>query len=401
MIPRNSIHGRGAPVPFEPARPLRNVLPLFLLLAAAVGPSAVHAQATPIHTLEQDVAAAAFAPDGRLAYAVRRIVQGRRIEQRRDDIFLLPAAGSDKPRRLVDGNRLVRGGLPFSFAVQSMRWSPDGAKLTVELLAAVIPGKSLEEMSVNFERGQVEEFFMTLLLDEQGKEIKIEGGDSVVPLAVNATWLADGITVAYVTAREKPSLLLAMGTLRPAGGRGRAAFEHLSFSAVAWDSARNSAVAIERDAALRNKPRLVLLDVLKQTRRELCELDAYLGQLSISPSGTKVAYFRDFDTLEIRDVADPQKISRVKVAYGVYAWAAQEDSILMKRALERKKGDLYWVRVPAPVLAPASGVPAAADPQARPILSGLGFRDFFLAPDGKRIAVVEPGKRHLLVYSLE
>jgi len=373
---------------------------LLLLLTAGACPPVARAQVSPIFTIEQEVVAAAFAPDGRLVYAVRRIVETRHIEQRRDDIFLL-APGSDKPRRIVEGQKLVRGGLPFSFAVQSIRWSPDGTKLSLDLLAAVIPGKSLEEMSINFERGQVEEFSMTLLLDDQGKEIKVEGGDSVIPLAVHAAWLADGATVAYITEKEKPNLLFAMGTLRPAGGRGRAVFENSSFTAVAWDSVRSSAAAIERDPGLRNKPRLVLLDVLRQTRRELAEMDAYLGQLSISPSGTRIAYFRDYATLEILDVADPRKRARVKVAYGDYAWTQQEDTILMKRALEKKKGDLYWIRVPMPALPPPAGVPETADPKPRQILSGLGFRDFALAPKGDRIAVIEPGKRNLLIYSLE
>ena len=372
---------------------------LFLLAAAAATPP-VAAQATPLQTIEQEVPAVAWAPDGRLAYAVRRIIQGRRIEQRRDDIFIL--SGAEKPKRIVDGGRLVRGGLPFSYAVQSMRWSPDGQRLTVELLAAVIPGKSYEEMGVNFERGIVEEFSMTLLLDDTGKEIKIQGADSVIPRALNATWLGDGVTVAFVTEAQKPpNLTFSMGTVRPAGGRGGGIFDNNHFTSVAWDAKRNLAIAIERDPALRAKPRLVALDIVRESRRELTELDAYLGQLSVSPSGTKVAYFRDYDTMEIRDTADPQKIARVKVAYGVYAWSPDETSILMKRALERRKGDLYWIRVPALAPAPASGAIPSAEPNAQPILHGLGFRDFALAPDGKRIAVTEPGKRNLLIYSLE
>lgn len=385
-----------------PQCPLRYVL-LSTLAVALVGSflfvREARGQASPLQTIEQEVVAMAYAPDGRLVYAVRRIIRGRRIEQRRDDIFLL--AGEEKPKRIVDGERLVRSGLPFSYAVQSIRWSPDGTRLTVELLAAVIPGKSLEEMNLNFERGVIEEFAMTVLLDQAGKEIKIQGGDSVIPRAINATWLADGVTVAFVTEREKPSLLLSMGTVRPAGGRGGGIFDNSAFSAVAWDSRRNIGVAVERDPALRAKPRLVLLDILKQTSRELAELDAYLGQVSISPSGARVAYFRDYETMEIRDIADPRKISRVKVAYGDYAWGADDETILMKRALERKKGDLYWIRVPAPAPLPASGAPEPADAKAHSILSGLGFRDFALSADGKRVAVTEPGKRNLLIYSLE
>lgn len=389
---------RHAPLSVASATPCPLRVAFAFLLAGLTPVAPLYAQAAPQQTIEHEVVAMTFAPDGRLAYAARRIIEGRGIEQRRDDIFLI--TGAEKPRRIVDGQKLVRSPLPFSYAVQSLRWSPDGTRLTVEMLAAIIPGKSLEEMNLNLERGVVEEYAMTLLLDETGKEIKIQGGDSVIPRATNAAWLGDGITVAFVTEKEKPNLLFSVGSVRPAGGRGGVLFENYAFSAVAWDARRGLGAAIERDAALRGKPRLVLLDVLRQERRELAELDAYLGQISVSPSGARVAYFRDYDTMEIRDVADPQKLARIKVAYGAYAWDPGEQLILMKRALEKKKGDLYWIRVPALAPAPASGPIPSADPQARPILSGLGFRDFALAPDGRRLAVTEPGKRNLLLYSL-
>lgn len=379
------------------ARSTRSIAIGLLLCWLAASSTLAEPELTALLTIEDEVTAAAFSPDGRLAYSVRRIVKGRRIEEQRDDIFLV-AGGAGKPRRIVDGQKLVRSNLPFSYSVQKIRWSPEGTKLAVQILAAVIPGNSLQEMNDNFEKGITETFPMTVLLDDQGKEIKIEGGDGSIPRAENAVWLADGVTVAYLVEREKKSLLYAMGTVRPAGGRGRAVFENSTFGAVAWDPRRNAAVAVERDPAMRAKPRLVYLDILKQTRRELLELEAYLGGLSISPSGARVAYFRDYDTMEIRDVAEPKNLVRVKVAYGEYAWAPEEDSILMKRALERKKGDFYWIKVPAFAELPGA---TAVDPGARSVLNGLGFRDFSLAHDGRRIAVIEPGRRNLLVYPLE
>jgi hypothetical protein len=32
------------------------------------------------------------------------------------------------------------------------------------------------------------------------------------------------------------------------------------------------------------------------------------------------------------------------------------------------------------------------------VLHGLSFRDFELSPDGRFLAVIQPGKRNLLVY---
>jgi dipeptidyl aminopeptidase/acylaminoacyl peptidase len=347
------------------------------------------AQTIPSQVVEQECVAMAYAPDGRLAYATRRMIEVRRVEMRRDDIFLLGADG--KPKRIVDGQRLVRSQTPFSYAIQSMRWSPDGSKLTVEMITSVF---------TNWERGTTEEGYLTLLIDDAGKEIKIHGGDSVITGARNSTWLADGITVVFLNETARPSLVYGIGTVRPAGGRGGAIFDKYSFAAVAWNPQQSAAVAIERDTAMKLPPRLVWLDLLKQERRELTDVSTYLGQLTLSPSGRYLAYFRDADTLEIRDVADPARLARVRVAYGIYAWGPDETRILMKRALERKKGNLYWIRVPA-LATPAGPAVPVADSAAQPILHGLGFRDFALSPDGRRVAVLEPGQRHLQVFDLQ
>jgi hypothetical protein len=52
-----------------------------------------------------------------------------------------------------------------------------------------------------------------------------------------------------------------------------------------------------------------------------------------------------------------------------------------------------------PLAAEAAGnAPVTAEVVPRSILHDLEFRQFDISPDGRFLAVVEPGKRNLLVY---
>ncbi len=381
---------------FAPLLPLFPLPPILFLLLCLSAPA--RAQETPTLTVDETCTAFAYAPDGRIAYAVRHILTTRRLEIQRDDIWLIGQDG--KRRRIVSGEKLIQGprGLrdpaPFSYAVQSLRWSPDGTRLTVEMLTSQM---------IN-QRGDTQEGVVTLLLDENGKEIKIAGADSIIPDGVNAAWLADGVTVVYLQEAVKPKLLYSIHSVRPVAGRGGVLFAEHAFVAAAWNAKQNAGAAVERDRSLSGPPRLVSLDLIKETRRELAMLDGYVGGLSLSPSGTKIAYFRDHEVLEIRELAAPERVARLRVAFGAYHWAADEHRILLKRGLERRSGDLAWVAVPAldaSSIKPGSGAPPAAEVELRPVLHGLTFRDFELSPDGRFLAVTQPGKRNLLVYPVQ
>lgn len=348
--------------------------------APTPSPAAPQSVPTPTLTVDEQVVAFAFAPDGRIVYALRHIMKVRQWELERDDFWLVTPDG--KRRRIVNGERIVKANTPYSYTVQSIRWSPDGTKLTAQLLTEqVIDAK-----------GNTREETLTLLLDDDGKEIKIAGGDSVISEGTNATWLGDGVTVGFVFEAVKPKLLFSVGSVRPLAGRGGDAFDRHTFTAVAWDAPHNAAVAVERDSKLSMAPALVWLDLVAKQRRVLATLDAFLGQLSVSPSGKRVAYFRDQGTLEIREVANPDKIATVKIAYGEYLWSADESRILLKRGSlnpdpsSRRSGDLVWVNV--------------SDGKTEPALAGLTYRDFALSPDGRFLGVIEPGKRNLLVYPI-
>jgi hypothetical protein len=354
----------------------------------AIVPVCALAQDKPLQTVEETVTAFAYAPDGRIAYSVRKLYSSRRIDYQRDDIWVLGTDG--KRKKIANGEKLVQGGGDvFSYAIQSMRWSPDSTRLTVEMLTSQMTNAT----------GDTQEGEVTLMIDDNGKEIKIIRGDSVIPDAYDATWLADNATVVYLSEAAKPKLLFHIGQTRPAVGRGGVIFFGHMFTTVAWNAKQNTAVAIERNASLSGPPRLVALDLAKESSRELATLDGFSGGLVLSPSGARVAYYKDPDVLEIRELAHPEKFARMKVTFGILQWAADEQRILLKRGLKKKTADLVWVRVPQTIGAPTAGPIPEADVQ--PVLHGLTFRDFELSPDGRQLAVIEPGKRSLVIYPVQ
>lgn len=357
---------------------------LLLTVGAELVGIPAFAQDKPRQTVEERCTAMAYAPDGRIAYSVRKIYSSRRTDYERDDIWVLSTDG--KRKKIVNGEKLVHGGGDiFSYAIQSLRWSPDSTRLTVEMLTSTMD-----------QRGETHDGELTLLIDENGKEIKIVKDDSVIPDSYEATWLGDGASVAYLTEAAKPRLLFNITLTRPAVGRGGVIFFGHTFSAVAWNAKESKGVAIERNATLSGPARLVELDIGKETVRELATLEGYAGGLVLSPSGARVAYYRDIDVLEVRDVARPELVARAKLTFGVLQWAPDEKRLLLKRGMEKKSADLVWVRVPQP--GPAAATSAIPEADVQPALHGLTFRDFELSPDGRQIAVLEPGKRSLLVY---
>ncbi len=376
------------------------------------------AQSVPALTINEEVTAFAFAPDGRIAYAVRHIFGEKKLQVQRDDIWVATMDG--KKTRIIEGQKLFRGPEPFSYAIQSLRWSPDGARLAVEMYTSTMTS----------EHGETKEGYATWLLDAAGKEVHIAGSPALIEGAGNSAWLTDGATVAFMHEAMQPKLLFDIRTLRAASSGGDTPFPERTFSSVAWDlrpAAGSFAVAIERDTNLSGPIRLVWLDLQKKDRRELAQLSAFAGQLSVSPSGKLVAYFRDQEILEVREVARPDRVGRIRVGYGAYAWANDDERILIKRGTfdtsargtgsGRRSGSLAWLKLsplearpaaaPAKDLsaAPARPFPAATerdfrDADLQPALSGLLFQNFAISPDGRWLAVTAPGARPLQVFSI-
>ena len=333
------------------------------------------AQGKPVFTLDEDCSAFDIAPDNRTVCAARRLMRQGPYTLERDDIWVAGPGG--KSRRIVDGEKLVASRAPYSYAIQRITWSPDGQRLAVEMATSQVVDQ----------RGTVKEGQLVDLMDGDGREIKIEGTKaSVIEGAYDATWLGDGQTVVFLTEAVKPRLLYQIGMVRPMGGRGGPMFGEHAFAGVAWDARRNRAIALERDRALAGPSVLVELDLLKESRKEIATLAGFAGELSISPSGSKVAYFRDGDTLEIRELEHPEKAVGVTAAYGHYEWSKEERKVLLKRGPAKKSGDLVWLSIP--------------DGQVTPILHDLFFHDFEISPDGNFLGITQPGKRALMVYPL-
>ncbi len=373
------------------SRRLKRICWLFCFAALGCALPSAKAQNLdkPLQSIDEEITAFAYAPDGRIVYSVYRHFKTKLYDLEHDDIWLQETGG--KHRRLLQGEKFNRGNQPFSYMIDSFSWSPNGRLILANLFTTTAVDDS----------GKTQDSFMTLVLEDSGKEMRIAGGDSVIPDASNAFWLPDNATIVYLAEAVKPRVLCSIKSTRLATGSLPSFYEGRTFLEVAWIHGMNFAIAVEQNRVQTGPPRLQRLDLSSEDGdKELATLDAYEGGLSVSPSGKKVAYFIDKEILEVRDLTSPNHVARVRVGLGAFHWSPDESRILLKRAIEKKSGDLVWIDLP-PLAAPSTGhdIPVS-QPQAISILHGLSFRDFAISPDGRSLAVVAPGKRNLLVFPL-
>jgi hypothetical protein len=341
----------------------------------------------PVQTIDEEVTAFAYSSDGRLVYSVYHRLKTKAYDLEHDDIWLQDAGG--KRHRLLEGPKFIRGSQPFSYIVNSFRWSPSGHMIAAELLTTTVVDDS----------GRAEDSFQTLLLEDSGREIHINKGDNVILDAANAAWLSDNTTIAFLSEAVKPRELFSLKFLRPATGPLLSFYEGRTFRDVAWLAGLNSAIAVEQNRNVTGPYRLQRLDLLSDDAKELATLDGYEGGLSVSPSGKKVACFIDKEVLEIRDTTSLNRVARLRIGLGVFRWSPDESRILLKRSTEKKSGDLVWIDLPPLAVAPAHDIPAS-EPTPIPVLRGYMFRDFALSPDGRSLAGVITGRRNLFVFPL-
>ena len=371
---------------------LRKFCSLICLLAGCCSLPSARAQdvdfSKPLKTIDEEVTAFAFAPDGRVVYSVRRLFKAKQYDLQRDDIWLQETNG--KRRRLLNGEKFIRGAGPFTYRVDCFRWSPNGHRILGQLFTT----------SVVDDSGRTQDSPMTLVLEDNGKEVHIGSGDQVIEDSGNAFWLQDNATIIYFGEVLKPKILFSFKYVSLVGAPPGSVFEGRTFLDASPVPGSNAAITAERDRNLSGPPRLQRMDLLSQDDHELATLGDFSGGLSVSPSGTKAAYYLDKEVLEVRDLSDPRKVARLRIGLGSFQWAAGENRILLKRAPEKKSGDLVWVDIP-PLAATADGKePALAEPTPVEILHGLTYRDFAISPDGRLLAVVPPGKHNLVFYSL-
>jgi dipeptidyl aminopeptidase/acylaminoacyl peptidase len=356
--------------------------------AFLVSPVAAQDLDKPLQNIDEEITAFAFAPDGRIVYAVHRNFKTKLYDLEHDDIWLQDASG--RRRRLLEGQKFNRGNKPFSYIVNSFRWSPNGRMILAELLTTTVVDDS----------GKTQDSFQTLVLDDGGREIRIAKGDSVIPDAANPFWLPDNVSINSLSEAVPPRMLFSLKSTRLDSGSFKSPQEGRTFRDVNPLPGTTSAIAIEQDHSQTGPSRLQRLDLLSDDDKELATLDGYEGGLSVSPSGKKVAYFLDKEILEVRDLASADRLARLRIGLGVFRWSPDESRILLKRSIEKKSGDLVWIDLPPLTTASKEHDIPISQPQPTPILHGLAFRDFAISPDGRFLAVVAPGKRNLLVFPL-
>jgi hypothetical protein len=342
----------------------------------------------PLQTIDEDITAFAFAPDGRIVYSVRRNMKTKLYDLQHDDIWLQEPNG--KKKRLLLGEKFKYGDKPFSYAVDSFRWSPDGRLILARLFVTAVID----------EGGKTQDSYMTVVLDDSGKDVRINGGENVIRDSANAFWLLDNTTVIYMTEAVKPRALLSFQYTNLKTGPVGPAFEGRTFLDAAQIEKSNVAIGVEQDRAQTGPPRLQRLDLLAQDDKELATLQDFAGGLSISPSGKKTAYYIDKEVLEIRDLTDIHRVARVRVGTGVFHWAPDERRILLKRAVEKKTAELAWFDIPELAESAEGKEIPVAQPSPQPILRAVGFRDFSISSDGKLLGVIAPGKHNLFVFPL-
>ena len=326
----------------------------------------------PLFTIDEDCTAFAFGRDERIAFAVHHVFSQHKFDVQRDDFWI--ADGGHGKRKILNGEKLVRGEGGFSYTVRALRWSPGGTKLAAELMT----GTALER------HGEATLSPQSFLLDVNGQEIKIADGDSFIPDSENAAWQDGDSTVVYLEA-SKPRNEFTIWSVRPAAGHAERLFEETYFLGVVWMDRARQAVAVtspERG----EKPRLVLLDLSKQTMKELAALDGYAGGISVSPSGQKIAFFRDPGTFEWRTMADPRAAHDLQALTGPYCWTHDEQHVLLKSGMERRSSIIESVRL--------------SDGASEELFRGLTFWTFAVSEDARRIALSPPGKHVIQVYDL-
>src|SRR5215831_7379472 len=301
----------------------------------------------PVQSIDEEITSFSVAPDGRVAYGVRRNVKTKKYDVQHDDIWIQDPGG--KRRRILEGNKFSinkysvfinrdkksvakeKGKLDpeldlsdttFSYTVDSLRWSPSGRYILAQLFTTFVVDES----------GKTQDEYMTVVLDDNGKEIRLGGGDPLLHNAEDALFFLDNVTIAYLSEVTKPRLLFSFKYSTIANGNGGALFEGRTFLSVVPVPKSNFALAVERDRSLSGPPRLQHLDLLAQEDAEIATLDGYEGGLTVSPSGKFAAYYVDRENLEVRDLSAPTRVARIRIGPGAMQWSPDETRLLVKRA---------------------------------------------------------------------
>jgi dipeptidyl aminopeptidase/acylaminoacyl peptidase len=200
---------------------MRNLCSLVCIVLGCCSLPATRAQNVdidkPLLNIDEDISAFAAAPDGRIVYSVRRNFHTKQYDLERDDIWLQENGG--KRKRLLQGEKFLRGNTPFSYVIDSFRWSPNGKLILAQLFTT----------SVVDDRGATQDSTMTLAIEDGGKEIRLSANDNALKDASNASFLQDNSTIVYFTEIVKPKVLFSFKYINIAAGPSGNVFEGRTF----------------------------------------------------------------------------------------------------------------------------------------------------------------------------
>ena len=361
---------------FTPPQPRKfatftTALQLLPIVAVLLAPAPLLAQDKPSLEIGHDCEKFAVSNNNRIVCAVPQTKRIKKVVIQRADVYVAQPNGKDK--MIVEAEKFMPVPPPQSYVVDSLSWSPDASHIVMSMTSQKPatddePAKNVKALA---------------LLDDEGHETKIPGLKTrFLEDAANGTWLSDNSTVAYLIGAGPYKI----GRVSTVTGQSSTLFEGHTFDALVWDAARNQAYALSQNLNVQNRPALFQLDLLKEGVREISRIDAYAGSLSLSPSGRKIGFFTDGDAIEVIDLANPSKPTRVRAGLGVFGWSRDERRVLLKRGPPEKSGELVWVGLDDGTFIPA--------------LRGLEYHAFAVTPDGESIVVTEPGREILRVFPL-
>jgi hypothetical protein len=333
---------------------------------------------TTLETGDDLAVLAAWSPDGRrLAYATEKEVRERKPPSLDDretyrypgEVWLTDFAG--KPRRIFKHERFRdwTGNVP-SYYVTGLAWSPDGAKMAVE---------------VTEEAGESAVFLITA----GGKAVRIGSNRENFYPGYGAAWLSDSESLGYLGEASQPRLLHRVYLLRVTAGRALELFRGKTFAAVAWLPAARQAILVEQDSDYADPPQLMLGDLEKGTLERLDPLaEGYLGWLAATPDETKVSYFIGQNKLTVRSLAAEGKVEHWPIPLGRYRWLTS--GALLYLEPEERGQRTGWLTL----------YDRASDTKTR-LLPEVTLYDFWVSPDGTRVAVLTAGPApELRIYKL-
>jgi len=377
------------PVPSSaPCAALLSMLAAIAILSLGAG--SARAQGNPKMVIDDDCQAFDISANNEIVFAVPKLKRIKKLIIERDEIDVATGHGGGK--RLVDVDKFMPEQPPGGYVVNTLAWAPDGRHIAASITLEEPPPdyhphvkkKGEEDRSDDSDVFSVGGRKAIALFDGDGNEVKVAGSkDRFIQDATNATWLADGQTVVYLSLAPPYTIT----RLRPVDGQSTQLFEGHTFDNVIWDAARNRAFAVTQNLSLRGRLTLLELDLLHESVTEIATLDNYTGSLSLSKSGKKIGFFEDGDTIEVIDIANPSKQVKVNAGLGRFEWGDDDRRVLLKRGPPDQSNGLVWVGL--------------YDDSFTPVLHDLEFHDFQIAPDGGSLAVTVPGKRVLKLYPLE